>query len=193
MNGAALIRELVEPMKEAAMDYAEKAAIKKLESAWAHLEAGSWDLRIAASRPKATASRAEYVIAASWSELLSSVTTWVQSNVSMNGPCPVRWDNKKAKKYIADQRERAGAQYEVFIEKLTKKICSDPTVKITHASIYGHHIWGYSILTVHKRPLVGPDSPVNEEIEYWKTHQIANYSKYHRYFPQWPTRKIQKP
>lgn len=87
-------------------------------------------------------------------------------------------DPEAVEKAVRDEREMASLQYDMFIVKLIGKIGDCLT-----AEIDGNHVWGLSRLTVHK---------VGDVKEIWKTQQIYNRSSLGKWFPQWPSRQINK-
>lgn len=75
---------------------------------------------------------------------------------------------------LAQVAEMAGAQFDSYVAKLTKKVgeCDDAQVK--------GYVWNGSVLTVTK----------GDRVEQWSTKQIVNTSSLGNLFNQWPTRLL---
>jgi hypothetical protein len=158
------IEAAVRPLKEDAMNRAEKYARAIIEKAVAEVAASS--LTECAPYPKA------------WKAPTATVEQYRAAKIKhdlyriLAGP----GSEKGQAKFIEDARENAAAQYEEFIAKLNGKIGV-----VTAANLNGNHVWGHSILTVTK---------ADGTTENWKTQTIVNVSKLGKVFNQFPTRKV---
>jgi len=95
-----------------------------------------------------------------------------------NDPEIIRISDDLVARFIKIAKEDAAIQYDEFVAKLVIKIG-----KVTDATLFGNHVWSFSILTVTKE---------DGSIEKWKTQMIVNISKLGKLFNQWPTRKMKK-
>lgn len=173
------IKEAVEPIRQHAMDAAEKWAREQVTKAKQELIAADWDLEKAAPYPRSSGiSRADFSFASRRYYFFRSITTSHQSTRSMHEPNFCDINHKGVGKFVKEARDGAAAKYEAFVAKLEKKVGSHSS-----AQLFGNHVWGWSFLRV--------ETPTGVQV--WKTRQITNVSCLGTYFPQWPSRQIKEP
>src|SRR3970040_1103217 len=164
------IETAVAPLKNEAIDRAEKEARSIVKQCREELKAAGNDLRAVAPYPNGHMDRFSYVVALSKYSLFERLTTWRKGSVSIHDPLYVDVDSNKVKKFVKVAREDAASQYDAFVAKLVSKIG-----EVQSASLEGNHVWSYSLLTVEKT--------TGKEV--WKTQQIINVSKLGKVFNQW--------
>lgn len=172
-----LIEQAVLPLKQDAIDRAERDAKVYIENMVSELKAANWDLRIAAPWPRSSnAGRVEYMTGCAKHRQYSNLTGYKEWESRPNLPLIVHRDSKKCAKFVEDCKAAAAVQYDEFVKKLVGKIGPVNTVMLT-----GNHVWGYSLLDV---------TLLTGEQQRWKTQQIVNVSKLGKYFAQWPSRQV---
>lgn len=174
------IEAAVAPLKNDAMDAAEKYARQLVERIGKDLEAADWNMETAAPYPNGNMSRPQYMTMINKRRLFDRVTTSDEKRMKgiirrPGAPHFVVVDSASVERFVVEARKDAAAQYDAFVAKLTFKIgdCSA-------AVLEGNHVWGCSYLTVTKA----------SGNEVWKTQSIINVSKLNKVFNQWPTRKM---
>lgn len=165
----------VMPLKDDAIESAQKYAERTIELVKQDLSENGWDLNAVAPYPSSRQGRLSYSMALAKHRLYTSVTRSVTGSYMFNKPDIVRMDEEAVDRFIGQAKKDAAFQYDAFVAKLVSKIgpCDNAALK-------GSHVWGSSILTVTKGGLV----------EKWKTQQIINVSKLGKVFNQWPSRKM---
>lgn len=173
-----LVREAVEPLRDAAVQRARQEARGRIDRIKQHLSECGWDLDQAAPSANGRMSRARYSAAQGKRALYGHVVRTDPSRPPrfMSDPHMVVESAEKEAAFIEDAGKDAGAQYDAFIAKLQSKVGD-----VISARLQGNHVWSYSVLVVTR-----PDGSE----EYWKTQMIINFSKLGRPFHQWPTRKV---
>lgn len=170
------IETVVLPLKNDAMDRAEKEARAAIADARKELAAANNDIKAVAPYPGFGA-QGNYLAMLFKYKFFSAITTWRDGqSVGLHTPCFVDVDPNKVRKYIKETREHAAEHYDLFVEKLNKKIGTVQT-----AQLEGNHVWSYSFLRVVTSA---------GEKQTWKTQTIMNRSKLGKIFPQFPTRKV---
>lgn len=168
------------PMKQDAMNEAEKYAREEVELVRAELEKGAWDINAVAPYPERspetpygspayTRAQEKY---AQYIQFVEQVDPY--KYVHRREPKYVKMSDERIERYVKNERDTAGFTYDAFMLKMVAKV--GPVID---ASITGSHIWSHSILTVTKD---------GGTVERWKTQQIVNYSVYGRAYLQWPSR-----
>lgn len=175
------IETAVAPLKNDAMDAAEKFGREVIAKVEAELKTADFDIHKAAPYPNSwNTGRREYMKQLSKHNLFSRLTAYDESRNSgprtRNAPEFVTMSAEGIAKFIKMVREDAAAQYESFVAKLKMKIGATES-----AVLDGNHVWSYSILRVVKSDGVR---------ESWKTKTIINVSKLGKVFNQYPTRKV---
>lgn len=181
MNKIALA---VAPLKQDAIERAEKEALVLIERCTKQLEEKDFDINVVAPYPRygTYCSTADYHYKASRHVLFMKLVSYRDKS-----PCRRFKDKEpeyvdicpeKVAKFIQESKEDAAIQYDAFVGKLVAKIG-----EVTEASLLGNHVWSFSILTVTKE---------DGSLEKWKTQMIVNVSKLGKLFNQWPTRKVKK-
>lgn len=155
------IEEAVRPLKEDAMNRAEKYAREVITQVIDALAAHSLDE--CAPAPRA------------WTAPTATVEQYKAAQRKRDLYKGLRSEAGQVK-FVQDARDNAAAQYEAFIGKLNSKIGT-----VTSAKLNGNHVWSHSILTVTK---------ADGTTENWKTQTIINISKLGKVFNQYPTRKV---
>lgn len=158
-----LVSEQVLPLKKDSIEKAEQYANEVIENYLKEMEKAEWDLNAFVNKSE------KY-------KLFYALSTWVKPSRSPSEPNLRKISQEAEKRFIDAAKENAGMQYDKFIFKLTKKVGSIISAKLT-----GDHVWGYSILTT---------TDLEGNKFYWKTQQIINVSKLGKVFNQYPTRKV---
>lgn len=164
------VAKVVFPLKADAINSAEKWAHEEVAKMAATLEAAGWDLNVVAPRP--SYNDANYTRRARFSLITKDKGDRV-ARTGFEKVQIVEIDDKSVEHFVKIAMEDAGLEYDLFVLKLVSKVGA-----VDSAELDGSHVWSESILTVRK----------GATVERWKTQQIANYSVYDKYFPQWPTR-----
>jgi hypothetical protein len=171
------IEVAVAPLKNDAIERAEKEAKDIVEKVRSSLEAVGNDLELAAPYPKSWgADRNTYIMQLSKYKLFCSLVKHRARSRSRNEPDFVDIDTTLVEKFVERTKQDAAFQYDAFVAKLQRKIG-----EVKDATLTGNHVWGHSILTVTL-----PD----DSKQRWKTHMIVNRSKLGTLFNQWPSRKV---
>jgi hypothetical protein len=171
------IETAVKPLKDDAIDRANKYAAELLSKMASELEAAGNDLQVCAPYPESFGcTRKTYMAGQSKYKLFRSVTRPRAATRKPNEPDFADMSKGAVDRFLETAKVNAAAQYDAFVLKLIAKI--GPAVS---ATLTGNHVWGYSILAVEL-----PDGSRQN----WKTQQIINVSKLGMLFNQWPTRKV---
>jgi len=174
-----IIEKAVLPLKQDAIERAEKEALKLIEKVKAELEAAGNDLRICAPYPESFGvGRVEFQIKLQKYKLFNSLIKWREGTQRPGTPIIADINQLKVSEFIKNSKEDAAAQYDAFVKKLKEKIG-----ECNKATLLGNHVWGYSFLNIDKEDGVR---------ETWKTQQIVNISKLGKLFNQWPSRKVKQ-
>lgn len=170
----------VAPLKEAAIERAEKDARETIEKCRQELEAADNDVNAVAPYPYNDhyGSLAYYMKKYRYSLFHSLIKGRRDNRHGVRDPYYADIDPVQCEKFVERRKKEAAEQYESFVAKLIEKIGH-----VVQAALDGNHVWSHSILTVVKRDGL---------IERWKTQQITNVSKLGKHFNQWPTRKLKK-
>jgi hypothetical protein len=175
----------VMPLKEAAVARAEQEAREMVVRCTTKLAAANFDLSIVAPYPTSRlgypTSRLgvnEYHMAMGKRSMYLHIVKHVSGSRRHNDPEIVTICPESVERFIKNTKEDAAMQYDEFVSKLVAKIG-----KVTDASLFGNHVWSFSLLTVTKE---------DGTKEVWKTQMIVNVSKLGKLFNQWPTRKVKK-
>jgi hypothetical protein len=172
------IEAAVNPQKETAINRAEQEAIKDVERVSVELAAAGYNLRVAAPFPHGGLTRPRYKVAESKYRLFTFLTKCRKPSYShnMQEPMLADIDPARVETYVQEVKKAAAAEYDAFVAKLSEKIgpCKS-------ASLFGCHVWGFSVLTVVKE---------DGTTEKWKTQMIINCSSLGKLFHQFPTRKV---
>lgn len=168
---------VVEPLRQSAMDNAEKYVRADVVEAYAALETAKWDLDVAAPRvrggfdPQETEKRRFY----------GTITKSVRGYEIKGQPNTVE-KNPAGVEYLVKQARRdAEASFIGYVNKLVGKIGDD----VKHVELRGidkSNLWARSELTI---------SRADGSVEKWLTQQIWNRSILGKSFPQWPTRQTE--
>lgn len=174
---------VVMPLREQAMERAEKEARKFVENVRAELKAANNDLEICAPYPQSSGPKALYgndfrAAVTKYKVFRSLCESRPSQYRSLHDPNYADVNSNYVAKFVKAAREDAAFQYDAFICKLIKKIGT-----VLHAELKGNHVWGFSFLTV--------ELPSGEK-QIWKTQQIVNCSKLGKLFNQFPTRKVKE-
>jgi hypothetical protein len=176
------IETAVAPLKNDAIRFATREAIRSLVRIREALEAHGWDLNAVAPYPDSwNMSAKTYHVAKNKRAMFEFVTKRDATHAydyRRGSPYFVTLDRERMAHHVKNNQEIAAMQYEMFVAKLIHKIGPCAT-----AVLDGNHVWSYSVLTV-----TFPDKAT----ETWKTQQISNISKLGKWFPQWPTRKLKR-
>lgn len=176
------VTQAVMPLKEAAKDRAEQETRALVKRYADKLEEHGWDIRAAFPYPSSMKhGRNEYKAMRGRYETANRITKTREGTRyygSMRDPHYVEIDQERVEKFVANAREEAATQYDMFVAKLCRKVGP-----VTEAKLHGTHVWGFSDLTVRK-----PD----DTVEVWRTQQIVNQSVLGTLFNQWPTRKLKR-
>lgn len=169
------VEQAVAPLKVQAVESAKKYAEDRIEYVRKELEAVGMDSEKFAPYPFNLNGMA-HALALGKYEMVSAITRWVEATHRRGTPCIVKMDAERSRLFVKRAQERAAELYDAFVAKLVAKIgpCESATLE-------GSHVWGYSFLHIVK---------ADGSRETWKTQQIANYSKYGKYYAQWPSRKL---
>lgn len=170
------VAKAVEPIRKDAIERAEKLALKRLAEVEESLKKCGWDCNQAAPFPyDLPAGSIPRELAADKYHFYTQVTKVISSTGKRGAPVIVQLSKEGCERFVWLQKEKAASRYDSFVAKLVNKIgaCDDATLD-------GNHVWGFSILTVHK----------GKDVEKWKTQEIVNRSVYGLYFNQWPSRKV---
>ncbi len=174
-----LIAQAVEPLKTQAMDRAEKCARSVVEDVRKQLAKNNNDVRACAPYPSSRLGRREYMQALAKYQTFDHLTTWRDAAGvhyrAHHDPLIVDVDAKKVSKFVKESREQAAFQFEVYVEKLNKKIGAVSSARLSDT----YSVWNYSLLHVQ---LPAGDRQI------WKTRIIVNVSKLGKVFNQFPTR-----
>lgn len=167
----------VAPLKDAAVERAEKDTLALIEKCRQQLAEGGYDLQVVAPYPSSSnGGTLGYYMALARYQTFSAITKWRKSSYSMAEPHYGDIDPGRCAKFIDRRKREAAEQYDDFVAKLIGKIGH-----VKSADLDGNHVWADSILTVTK---------LDGSVERWKTQQIVNVSKLGKHFNQWPTRKV---
>lgn len=165
-------------LKSDAVKAASEEAKQFIEKVRKELEEAGWDVNVAAPYP-AYNDYHNYKVKVEKHNLYLRLTESVDADkyksYRRGEPRIVKMSDKGCEWYINHREVAAALYYDAFIVKMVNKIGDCDTVKVS-----GNHVWSESTLTVNKGDIV----------EYWKTQQIYNCSKFGVYFPQWPSRKV---
>lgn len=173
------IVEAVSPLKNDAMERAERYARKVAGSVGTKLAQANYDLRIAAPYPSSRLGRNDYKAQLATYKLFQRLTTWRPNQiVGMHTSCFADMNPEFVEKFVQDARDNAAAQYDLFVAKLNKKIGPAASAKLE-----GNHVWSYSFLHVVTAAGVA---------QCWKTQTIVNTSKLGTIFNQFPTRLVKR-
>jgi hypothetical protein len=171
----------VAPLKEAALERAEKETREFVEKTRQELAAAGDDLTAIAPYPSMHESNSygmAYHMKRYRHNLVMSFTKSKERHQSYTTSKPyyVEIEPAKVEKLVERRKREAAEQYDEFVAKLIGKIGHVKAAELT-----GSHVWAYSTLTVTK---------LDGSVERWKTQQIVNVSKLGKHFNQWPTRKV---
>lgn len=167
----------VAPLKDAAIERAEKDSQALIERCRQQLAEGGYDLKVVAPYPSSRGGGTfAYYQSLARYQTFSAITKWRKGSYSMGEPHYADINDAMCAEFITRRKREAAEQYDEFVAKLIGKIGH-----VTKAELDGNHVWSHSILTVTK---------LDGSVERWKTQQIVNVSKLGKYFNQWPTRKI---
>jgi hypothetical protein len=167
----------VAPLKDAAIERAEKDSLALIERCRQELEAGGFDLKVVAPYPSSSGGGTfAYYMALARYQTFSAITKWRKGSYNMAEPHYADINDTMCAKFVERRKREAAEQYDEFVAKLIGKIGH-----VKSADLDGNHVWSHSILTVTK---------LDGTIERWKTQQIVNVSKLGKHFNQWPTRKM---
>lgn len=170
------IVQAVAPLKNDAMDRAEKKAREIVKKIREQLKAANNDAQVVAPYPDSNLRRADYMVAQAKYTMVRKLVKHRKGSRNMREPELVDMDSNKIEQFVIDTRKTAAMQYDMFVGKLVNKIGA-----VKDAKLEGNHVWGYSFLTVTKE---------GGAKEIWKTQMILNISKLGTVFNQWPTRKV---
>lgn len=164
----------VEPQRQIAMDKAEHMARARVAAFAKRIETEGNDLDSLVPYPDTlrVTGRQYHIMMADRGFAKSITRRLPYDHYSYRAPYLVEIDLEAVEKYVADQREMASLQYDIFIVKLVGKIGDCIT-----AVLEGNHVWGESFLTIDGAII-------------WKTQQIDNRSVHGKWFPQWPSRQV---
>lgn len=170
------VGKVVHPLKVQAVTSANKYANEEIARVMKKLEEANWDVLLVAPFPGRELHGFARAAAYHYYEHVSRLTTWRTGSRSGadKGPLYVDMNREGCTRYVEECEKRAAEEYDLFIIKLVVKVG-----EVKKATLEGSHVWDHSILTVTK---------AGGLVENWKTQQIANQSKFGKYFPQWPTR-----
>ncbi len=161
-----LINALTKHLEEFKIKSGERAA-QKYDYLMEQLKKGNWDINVVAPRATSKMGREQYRWSSSYRQMLLSIT---DGSDDIRSPSP-----KKKDKYVQIAIEQAQDSYMAWVYKMIDKIGA-PVVK---ASVSGDP-WVRSRLEVETK---------DGELQTWDTKMIINYSKYHKPFHQFPSRK----
>ena len=167
------------PLKTEAAKRAEIDSKNVIERISTELLAANNNLDIIA--PKANSlrqNRNDYIITNEKRKFYRSLMKARQTSTRINEPLICDMDEHACLRFIEESIRNAEFEYDKFVTKMVRKIGDIKT-----ASLFGEHIWGYSILTVTFE---------DNRQEKWRTQQIVNVSKLGKLFNQWPSRKIKQ-
>lgn len=174
------IEAAVAPLKDQAIERAEKEALETIEQCREELAAADGNLSKVAPYPSGREYGYgwKYYSALYKYQLFSAITKWRETSYSSRDDIYADINPDMCAKFVERRKREAGEQYDEFVAKLIGKIGH-----VVQASLEGSHVWAHSILSVVK---------VDGTIEKWKTQQIVNVSKLGKHFNQWPTRKMKR-
>lgn len=164
-------------LKGDAVAAASAEAREFIEKVRKELEEANWDINVAAPYPRYNDYSNYKVMREKHNTYLRLVENAEEGYRSRRPGEPhiVKMSEKGMDWYINHREQAAAIYYDAFIVKMVNKIGDCDKVKVE-----GNHVWSFSMLTVNK----------GDVVEFWKTQQIYNCSKFGVYFPQWPSRKV---
>lgn len=172
-----LIAEAVAPLRESAIQMAEKFARDRVAMVEEELAKAGNDLNVCAPYPSYKVHGVKYALAMATYNLFSALTKWRDGTYSGRGPLLADIKPELVERFIVQAKDMAALQYDEYVHKLVAKIGEVESAELAQ----GQNLWAHSILSVTKAGGV---------VERWKTQQIVNVSKLGTIFNQWPTRKM---
>lgn len=164
-------------LKGDAVAAASKEAVDFIEKVRKELEEANWDINVAAPYPRYN-DYSNYKVMREKHNTYLRLSEYVDPCYTArmgDKPHIVKMSEKGMEMYINQREQAAAIYYDAFIVKMVNKIGDCDKV-----SVEGNHVWSFSMLTVNK----------GDNVEFWKTQQIYNCSKFGVYFPQWPSRQV---
>lgn len=178
------IEEVVLPLKEDAIKYAEQRANELVEKVKVALEEADFDAQVVAPYPSSLHDSREgyHRKLARYNRVRSLTVSDKQRNPycrGMKDPEYVVMNAERIEHFVEMFRDAAAQQYDAFVAKLNGKIGED----VVEARLEGNHVWGHSILYITRS---------DGNVEKWKTQTVHKLSKLGKPFFQYPTRKLKK-
>lgn len=176
-----LIALAVEPMRQDAIDSAEKTARLVIDGVRNKLAAHDGDFNAAYPYPHGSDRNYKYIIYTrnEARSLMIPDASRPHKSYIHNSPYYMVMDDESCSKYIKMQKQMASEQFDLYVAKLSGKVGTCDNAELTRAY---RGVWGDSLLTVQK----------GEIIERWRTQHILNRSKLGLWFNQFPTRLLKK-
>lgn len=176
-----LIKQVLAPLRKDAIALAEKEAAEHIKQVMEQLAKHDWNLYEAYPLAKSLWDKEAIRLEIRYNFARKLVRSLVEDYRSGKYYSKVERCEKRCKKYIDDCISDAVIAYDAYVWKLESKIGRDD---LFSAYLEGNHIWSESFLTIQR---------TNKTRETWKTQCITNRSKYDKFFPQFPTRKLKHP
>lgn len=170
------IENLVNPLKQDAIDAAVKFMEMRIEKIYRELGVVDWDINEYAPRAnyhdgdkvhrEKTAKRA----------LVERIVKRNHDRYISKGVDIVEKDDKGVERLLKIIADDAGISFDKYVAKLVSKVGVYKDAELT-----GNYLWNYSVIRVEKE---------DGSYENWQTKAITNYSKFGLAFNQFPTRKV---
>lgn len=169
------IEQAVAPLKQESIDAVVNRTRAIINNYIAKLEEANWDVNVVAPYPKSTMGRSSYLAAKMRYDFIHSFTRSVAASYRPGEPRFVYVDEELVARVLKTAADDAAASYDAYVSKLNAKIGAVDAAELTYVA----GLWSESMLKVTK----------GEEVEFWHTRCITNFSKFGLPFNQWPTRQ----